>query len=112
MKTIAITLAACLAAGTASAEFLSGNNLLELLRSPERHERAAADGYIMGVHDAGRGAVHCSPSTVTLSQVRDMSAQFLTAAVAARHKSADSLVMAVLQEAFPCPKRQGRGGEV
>lgn len=108
----ALTLIACLVAGPASAEFLSGNDLLAMLRSQERHERALADGYIMGVHDAGRGAVHCSPNTVTLSQVRDMSAQFLTAAVAARHKSADSLVMAILQEAFPCPKRQSRGSEV
>lgn len=109
---LAITLAACLAAGPASAEFLTGNDLLAMLRSPERHERAAADGYIMGVHDAGRGAVHCSPGTVTLSQVRDMSTQFITVAVAHRHKSADSLVIAILQETFPCPKRQSRGSDV
>jgi hypothetical protein len=108
----ALLFAACLTAGPASAEFLSGNNLLELLRSQERHERAAADGYIMGVHDTARGVVHCSPNTVTLSQVRDLSAQFITAAAASRHKSADSLVLAILQEAFPCPKRQSRGGDV
>lgn len=107
----ALILAACLFAGPASAEFLSGNDLLSLLRSQERHERAAADGYIMGVHDTGRGVLHCSPVTVTMTQVRDMSTQFLTAAAASRHKSADSLVMAVLQEAFPCPKRQARGGD-
>lgn len=108
----ALTLIACMTAGTASAEFMSGNDLLSLLRSQERHERTAADGYIMGVHDTGRGVVHCSPNAVTLSQVRDMSVQFITAAATARHKSADSLVMAVLQEAFPCPKRQSRGGEI
>lgn len=107
----ALTLIACLAAGPASAEFLSGNDLLNLLRSQERHERAAADGYIMGVHDAGRGAVHCSPTSVTLTQVRDMSTQFITSAPASRHKSADSLIMVLLQEAFPCPKRQSRGGD-
>lgn len=109
---IAIALAACLAAGTASAEFLSGNDLLALLRSQERQERVAADGYIMGVHDAGRGAVHCSPQSVNLTQVRDLSTQFITAATASRHKSADSLILVVLAEAFPCPKRQSKGGEV
>lgn len=109
MKTTIIAFAACLFAGSASAEFLSGNQLLELLRSQERHERAAADGYIMGVHDAGRGAVHCSPPGVSLTQVRDLSVQFLNAAAPVRHQSADSLVMAILQETFPCPKRQSRG---
>lgn len=109
---LAITLAACLTAGTASAEFLTGNQLLQLMQSEERHERAAADGYLMGAHDVGRGIVHCTTTGVTLSQIRDMSRQFLIATPAVRHKSADSIVMYVLAEAFPCPKKQSKGSDV
>lgn len=108
---VELILLACLAAGTASAEFLTGNRLLDLSRSAERYERTAADGYIMGVHDTGRGVVHCTPGGVTYTQVRDLSLQFIAAQTAHRHNSADSLILAVLAQAFPCPKRQNKGSE-
>lgn len=106
-----LLLAACLASPPAFAEFLSGNDLLSLINSSERHERSIADGFIMGVHDTGRGALHCSPTAVTLTQLRDLTSQFITASVASRHRTADSLVSVVLGQAFPCPKRQSKGGD-
>lgn len=106
-KTFAILLAAT--AISAHAEFLSGNQLLEYMRSQEVIQRSAADGYLMGVHDLGRGAVHCSPSSVTLKQLRDMTGQFLDAAPSIRHRSADHLVSLLMAEAWPCPKKPGAG---
>lgn len=111
MKATATLIAALLTAGTASAEFFTGNQLLEHMSSNDRTERLVSDGYIMGVHDTGRGVLHCTPGTVNLTQTRDLVFQFLQQNAAIRHLAADQIVNASLGRAFPCPKRQGRGGD-
>lgn len=107
----AFTIILAATAISANAEFLSGNQLLGYIKSSEVVQRAAADGYVMGVHDLGRGVIHCSPTTVSLTQLRDMTAQLLEASPSIRHQSADHLVALMMAETWPCPKKapQGRG---
>lgn len=101
-----LILAAALAATSASAEFMTGNELLSRINSETNYERGTAIGYIMGAFDAGQGTTHCAPANVTAGQVRDMVRNVLTAAPAARHHSADSFVSYALMEAWPCKKRE------
>lgn len=105
MKT-AIILAAALAATSASAQFLTGNELLTRLSSDNPHERGSAFGYVMGAYDAGRGVAHCAPAGVTLGQVTDMVKQTLQIAPAARHNSAEAFVTYALLDAWPCSKKR------
>ena len=51
----------------ASANFYTGNDLLERLNDPARDYFAM--GYIAGVSDLGLREYHCPPSTVTLGQM-------------------------------------------
>ena len=101
-----LILAAALAATSASAEFLTGNELLERINAEASYDRGIALGYIMGAFDAGQGTTHCAPANVTAGQVRDMVKNVLTSAPAARHHSADSFVSYALMEAWPCKKRE------
>lgn len=102
----AIILAAALAATSASAQFLTGNELLDRINSEIPHERGTAFGYIMGAYDAGRGIAHCAPAGVTLGQVLDMVRQSLHVAPSARHNSAEAFVTYALMNAWPCSKKR------
>ena len=106
MKHIITTLA-LVAATTASAEFLTGNDLLERMNSDKGYDKGVANGYVMGAFDAGHGGNHCPPEGVNLRQVSDMVKQELIATPAARHLSADSFLAYALNKAWPCAKRSG-----
>lgn len=103
-KLIAIAALMC---GTAHAEFFSGNELLSRLNSESTYDRGVAMGYVIGVHDTGRGAVHCSPEAATGGQVRDIVKASLEASPELRHLSADSLIGHTLKKVWPCPKKTG-----
>lgn len=103
MKAIIATLA--LVCCSASAEFLTGNELLARLNSESHYDRGSANGYIMGVFDAQLGVMHCAPLQVTVGQVVDMTRSALQAAPSVRHRSADSFVVYALINAWPCPKK-------
>lgn len=107
----AATLAAILFAGSAHAEFLSGNDLLSRLSSENLYDRGVATGYIMGVHDAGYGVAHCPAPGVTFGQISDMVRQHLIAVPAVRHLSADSHVTYVLSKQWPCQTQKKSGGQ-
>lgn len=92
----------------ANAEFLSGNELLERIRSTDGRRNTAL-GYIMGVHDVTWRTLHCSPQTVTAGQVLDMVEQALIKTPEQRHVNADAYVIAALQSAWPCPRRESKG---
>lgn len=102
-----LILAAALAATTASAEFINGNELLNRMNSELGYDRGVAIGYVMGAFDTGHGVVHCAPPTVSAGQVLDMVKQALINAPAVRHQSADAFVVYVLTKAWPCPKKSG-----
>lgn len=100
MKLTALILA--LAAGTAQAQFLTGNSLLQML--DDRDTSLAGLGYVMGVYDATVAVIHCPPENVTSGQTRDMTAAWLRANPQARHLGANMLVVHVLRSAWPCAK--------
>lgn len=95
------TLLLCISA-PASAEFMSGNDLLERLRSKDETPRIVALGYIMGAADAGNTVNHCLPANATAGQVRDVVHQWLEKTPTVRHHSADVIVNAMLGMAYPC----------
>ena len=108
MKPLILTL--LLAATSAHAEFVTGNKLFENMASTDATRRTFALAYVAGVHDAGRGILHCSPESITVGQVNDMTKQLLERLPAERHLSADQFVIGVLQEAYPCAQKPtGRG---
>ena len=89
----------------ASAQFYSGNDLLERLNDPEREFFAM--GYIAGVSDLGIREYHCPPQTVTLGQVRDMVHNSLNRDPSNRHMAASVLVTIILMERWPCANKKG-----
>lgn len=100
------TLTALLLATSAHAEFLTGNELLEKLNASDSGIRLMGYGYVAGVHDAGRGAVHCSPQSITIKQIGDMAQAYLTNAPSERHHNADGLMLRMFGAVRPCEKKQ------
>ena len=89
--------------GTAQAEFITGEMLKRFLEGDKAMQDQGL-GYIVGVHDATMGSLHCSNAALTGAALRDMTVRMLADAGPARAFSADSLVGAMLGQAFPCPK--------
>lgn len=96
-----------LVAGPAHAEFYSGNELYEKMRSPDSVERLGALMYIAGVSDAHRGVVSCPSPEVSLGQLFDMVKNYLERNPERRHRTGDWAVATVMRAAFPC--RTGAG---
>ena len=102
-------------AGTAHAEFVDGNKLLQLLQGEDRkNSDGIADflqglGYITGVADTMRGVVHCPPNNITAGQLTDMVKQVLISQPENRHLTGDRIVGYTLRRAWPCPERKGGG---
>ena len=89
----------------AQAEFRTGNQLFSEIQSTGVVEQMISLGYIMGIADALRGINHCPPATVTAGQLRDMVKNYLDANPQFRHYTADTIVMAVLKQAWPCENK-------
>ena len=89
---------------TASAEFLDGNKLLNLING-DVGDRNIATGFIIGVHDASEGGVHCSPDNIASSQLRDMVKKTLQQYPEMRHRAAWLFVQWTLERAYPCQKK-------
>lgn len=97
----------------ASAQYYTGNTLLQKMNSTELYERSMAMGYVMAISDAYQNIAHCSGQRVTAGQTRDVVKQYLEQNPAMRDLSADALSMIALGLAFPCPKENNskkRGG--
>jgi len=95
----------------ASAEFLTGNDLLSRMNSEEVVQRMFALGYVAGVSDAQQHVFSCPPSGVTNGQVRDVVRSYIEANPSIRHKTADMLVTDALKQVWPCANRnKSRGG--
>jgi hypothetical protein len=113
MKHFALTCIALAAVTSAHAEFLTGNDLLaKLSDKTDTVPYSMALGYVSGVHDAGRSVAHCSPSTVTVGQVGDMTRLFLERTPTTREKSADVLVLAMLKAVWPCADKAPAGSRM
>lgn len=96
----------------ASAEFVTGNELLRDLQSTETVKRIFAMGYIAGVADANQSVRYCPPEGIRLSQLRDMTEQYLIANASFRNLSADVLIGDMLNLRWPCEKVRERGRSV
>lgn len=88
----------------AQAGFKSGNDLFNELSdpSPSHLLPVFAKGYIIGVHDATEGILHCSPRNITVGQVSDLVHQWLRDNPAQRHLPGHLLVIRVLGQTWPC----------
>lgn len=107
MKAAALILA--LAASSAQAQFLSGNELLERLNG-STIQQVQGIGYIMGVADAEAGSIWCPPPTVTVRQIVDLTKRTLEMVPEKRHEGASAYVISSVRMAWPCeskPKAKG-----
>ena len=95
-----------LVAGSAQAQFKTGNQLYDQMQGNQM-EQMNAIGYVQGVSDALQGAMACIPSAVTAGQVYDMTRLYVQNNPADRNLSADFLIMQVLRAAWPCKKGSG-----
>jgi len=103
-KLIAIAL---MVPAMAYAEFRTGNQLLTEIQSDSVVERMVSLGYIMAVTDTLRLINHCPPNNVTAGQLQDMVKNYLTNNPQTRHQPADTLVLTVLRQAWPCANNKG-----
>ena len=85
-----------------SAEFVSGNQLLNDIQSTETVRRTFAMGYVAGVADAHNSVTYCPPAGVSLGQLRDMTEQYLIINASMRNLSADVLIGDMLNRRWPC----------
>jgi hypothetical protein len=108
MKKVIVSL--LLIPGMASAEFLTGNDLLSRMNSDEVVQRMFALGYVAGVSDAQQHVFSCPPAGVTNGQVRDVAKSYIEANPGIRHKSADMLVTDALKQVWPCANRNKGNG--
>lgn len=107
MKALALILT--LAASSAQAQFMTGNELLERLNG-STVQQVHAMGYITGIADAEIGAVWCPPPNITVRQVVDLTRRTLDVVPEKRHESASFYVIAAVRMTWPCeskPKAKG-----
>ena len=60
-------------------------------------------GYIVGVADTILGIVCCPPPDITLHEIVSIVSKYMDEHEAKRFDSAESIVRAALERAFPCP---------
>lgn len=99
MRAAALILA--LAASSAHAQFMDGNDLYERMNSTG-FKLVSAQAYVMGVADAELGTLWCPPPSVALRQVFDITKQFLEVVPEKRHESASAYVIAAVRTTWPC----------
>jgi len=102
----ALALALVLLAGTADAQFRSGNKLLAELQSDNIVDRMFAVGYVTGVADAMDQSLYCLQNGMTIGQVSDTIQVALERTPQIRNEPADVLIVAILSKHFPCKWRK------
>jgi hypothetical protein len=102
-----ITTLALVASTAASAQFYTGNQLLERMDSEDPQHKMLALGYVAGTVDMTRGTYHCAPWSVSLGQVRDLMQNSIRNDPVNRHLSAAILVAKALVTVWPCEKTTG-----
>ena len=103
MRALAIII--MLAASSAHAQFMDGNDLYDRMNSTGV-KLVSAQGYIMAVADSELGVEWCPPSNVTLRQVFDLTKRMLETLPDKRHENASYFVSASIRNAWPCPKQK------
>jgi hypothetical protein len=109
MKTLVVTLACLLAAGTAQAQRVSNVKGVTLLKACTGPSTTACDAYVDGFGDAieAEGKDHalaCIPIAVTGTELRDVLVKFLKDHPEDQHLKASSLATRAFSKAYPCKK--------
>lgn len=109
---IGVTLVATLATShLVSAEFYSGNQLLDFLeadravvekRGADYFKSGIALGYVTGVWDVYSGVAFCGPKEATVNQAMAVALKFLRENPGHLHLAAESLLREAFARAFPC----------
>ncbi len=104
-----IALVAALVSGSASAQMLDGNKLLDIFKKAEtagNHvDWGMSRGYVAGVYDSNIGVNFCSPGSMTLGQLSDMAKNYLEANPAVRHLPAEAIIVYYMSKTWPCAKK-------
>lgn len=109
-RLVCLLIAAALPSVSASAEFRTGADIKPGLEgwvsegSTETVRDALAFGYVIGVHDALAGTAVCIGEGVTQRQVVDAVLKFMRGNPEVLGATADRVIAAALEEAWPCPK--------
>ena len=61
----------------ASANYITGNDLLDRMNRSDPMQDMFVYGYVAAVSDFSRGDLHCAPMNVSIGQVRDLTHQRL-----------------------------------
>ena len=94
-----------------SASYQSGNTLLKKCLSDEPYDRGICKGYLNGLADLLDALQHwndlpktfiCKPYSVTSDQLADVVVKYLQRFPEKRHLTASSLIINIMQSAFPC----------
>lgn len=93
----------------AQAQMFDGNKLLDIFKKAETAgnnvDWGFSRGYVAGVYDANSGVAFCTPSTVSLGQLSDMTQKYLENNPAVRHLPAEAIMIYFLGKAWPCAKK-------
>jgi len=104
-----IALVAALLSGSASAEMFNGNKLLDILKKAEISNNhvdwGMGHGYVAGVYDSNIGTNFCSPGSMTLGQLTDMTRNYLETNPAVRHLPAEAIIVYFMNKTWPCAKK-------
>jgi hypothetical protein len=92
-------------AAPVQAGMIDGNYLLEQMQNKLIAAQTFSSGYIAGVHDSTSNVIFCSPSEVTLGQLRDMVKNHLIINPSIRHLGADIIITGMLNDIWPCAKK-------
>jgi hypothetical protein len=106
-----LILLAALLAGTAHAQFVDGNRLLERMNDESPAQRMHALGYVLGVLDSFYGSDICPPDNVQAGQASAVVKQWLNINPDKRHLMASAIVFIALRNAWPCKQELKPGGK-
>jgi len=116
MNRLTLTIVLCLSAHVSHADLFDGNGIYRFFEMCEKYKNGDASienywncgmskGYVAGVHDTLLGHAFCTPANTSLGEVEDVVHLWLKNHPDDRAYSAESLVIAALQEAWPCPEK-------
>ena len=93
----------------AQAQMFDGNKLLDIFKKAETSgnhvDWGMSRGYVAGVYDANVGVTFCTPGTMTLGQIADMSQKYLENNPAVRHLPAEAIIIYFMGKTWPCAKK-------
>lgn len=87
---------------SAHANFFTTGQLLSKLTSTEVSDIAIGHGYLAGVHDTGKNALHCNNNRITLLQLGEMSTLYIQSNPGTHNLPADVVLSNFYSRLWPC----------